>query len=145
MCMYIYIYLEPVCPLFWGFNPPKQGPFQSKQGSFGFQVYIVFCTHVFDMGGVDMVERFWYVKQGLLRMQMLKWRKVDYSYYNSTVEVPVLCPVLETSQKNVFENRRIHQWLPSLKLTALPLKMDGWNTFVFFWVSAYFQGASCTC
>ena len=23
-----------------GFNPPKQGPFQSKQGSFGFQVYI---------------------------------------------------------------------------------------------------------
>ena len=35
-----YIYLEPVCPLFWGFNPPKQGLFQSKQGSFGFQVYI---------------------------------------------------------------------------------------------------------
>ena len=35
-----YIYLEPMCPLFVGFNPPKQGPFQSKQGSFGFQVYI---------------------------------------------------------------------------------------------------------
>ena len=33
-----YEYLEPVCPLFWGFNPPKQGLFQSKQGSFGFQV-----------------------------------------------------------------------------------------------------------
>ena len=32
------IYLEPICPLFLGFNPPKQGPFQSKQGSFGFQV-----------------------------------------------------------------------------------------------------------
>ena len=23
--MYIYIYLEPVCPLFWWLNPPKQG------------------------------------------------------------------------------------------------------------------------
>ena len=31
-------YLEPVCPLFWWLNPPKQGLFQSKQGSFGFQV-----------------------------------------------------------------------------------------------------------
>ena len=37
---YIYIYLEPICPLFLGFNPPKEGPFQSKQGSFGLQVYI---------------------------------------------------------------------------------------------------------
>ena len=34
----IYIYLEPVCPLFWGLNPQKQGLFQSKQGSVGFQV-----------------------------------------------------------------------------------------------------------
>ena len=33
-------YLEPVCPLFWWLNPSKQGLFQSKQGSFGFQVYI---------------------------------------------------------------------------------------------------------
>ena len=38
--MCIYIYLEPVCPLFWWLNPPKQGLFQSKQGSFGFQVGI---------------------------------------------------------------------------------------------------------
>ena len=31
--LYIYrIYLEPVCPLFWGLNPPKEGLFQSKQG-----------------------------------------------------------------------------------------------------------------
>ena len=29
---------EPVCPLFWWMNPPKQGFFQSKQGSCGFQV-----------------------------------------------------------------------------------------------------------
>ena len=36
----MYIYLEPVCPLFWGLNPPKQGLFQAKQGIFGFQVYI---------------------------------------------------------------------------------------------------------
>ena len=35
-----YIYLEPVCPLFWGLNPTKEGLFQSKQGLFGFQV----CT-----------------------------------------------------------------------------------------------------
>ena len=34
------IYLEPVCPLFWWLNPSKQGLFQSKQGSFGFQVCI---------------------------------------------------------------------------------------------------------
>ena len=33
-------YLEPVCPLFWWLNPTKQGLFQSKQGSFGFQVRI---------------------------------------------------------------------------------------------------------
>ena len=31
--------------------------------------------------------------------------------------------------------------LPSLKLTAsLPLKMDGWNTILSYWVEAYFQG-----
>ena len=28
--VYIYIYLELVCPLFWGLNPPKEGLFQSK-------------------------------------------------------------------------------------------------------------------
>ena len=28
--------LEPVCPLFWGLNPPDEGLFQAKQGSFGF-------------------------------------------------------------------------------------------------------------
>ena len=31
--MYIYIYLEPVCPLFWWLNPSKEGLFQTKQGS----------------------------------------------------------------------------------------------------------------
>ena len=31
--------------------------------------------------------------------------------------------------------------LPSLKLTAiLPLQMDGWNTSLSYWVSAYFHG-----
>lgn len=29
-----YIYLEPVCPLFWRLNP-KEGLFQPEQGSFG--------------------------------------------------------------------------------------------------------------
>ena len=38
----MYIYLEPVCPLFWGLNPPKEGPFHSKQGSFGFQIYNIY-------------------------------------------------------------------------------------------------------
>ena len=42
------IYLEPVCPLFWGFNPPKEGLFQSKQGSFGFQVYIYYILYIYD-------------------------------------------------------------------------------------------------
>ena len=38
---YIYtVYLEPICPLFLGLNLSKEGLFQSKQGSFGFQVYI---------------------------------------------------------------------------------------------------------
>ena len=31
--------------------------------------------------------------------------------------------------------------VPSLKLTASsPLKMDGWNAILSYWVSAYFQG-----
>ena len=38
--IYIYVYLEPKWFLFFKVNPPKQGLFQSKQGSFGFQVYI---------------------------------------------------------------------------------------------------------
>ena len=42
----MYVYLEPVCPLFWGLNPPKEGPVHSKQGSFGFQVYSKCCLVV---------------------------------------------------------------------------------------------------
>ena len=38
---YIYIYLEPQWPLFLKVNPLKQGLVLSKQGSFGFQVYIL--------------------------------------------------------------------------------------------------------
>ena len=34
------MYLEPVCPLFLALAPPKQGLFQSKRRSFGFQVYL---------------------------------------------------------------------------------------------------------
>ena len=40
-----YMYLEPICPLFWCLNPPKEGPLQSKQGSFRFQVYIYIYTY----------------------------------------------------------------------------------------------------
>jgi len=33
------------CPLFWSFNPPKQGLFESKQGApFGFQVHILYTS-----------------------------------------------------------------------------------------------------
>ena len=39
--LYKYLYLEPVCPLFLKVNPSKQGLFQPKQGSFGFQVIII--------------------------------------------------------------------------------------------------------
>ena len=39
----VYIYLEPVCPLFLHMTPPKQGLFPSKQGSFGFQVVYRQC------------------------------------------------------------------------------------------------------
>ena len=47
VCIYIYIHLEPICPLFLGLNPSKEGLFKSKQGSFGFQVYIyIYYTHL---------------------------------------------------------------------------------------------------
>ena len=45
------IYLEPDCPLFWWLNPSKQGLFQSKQGSFGFQAYIDICVQYEPMIG----------------------------------------------------------------------------------------------
>ena len=46
--MYIrYIYQELVCSLFLKVHPPKQGPFQSKQGSFGFQVYTLYSMYMY--------------------------------------------------------------------------------------------------
>ena len=44
--------MEHVCPLFWGLNPSKQGPFQAKQGSFGFQVGGGFKLFVFFPDGL---------------------------------------------------------------------------------------------
>ena len=45
------------------------------------------------------------------------------------------------SHKLCSKNEPMIHPLPSLKLTAsLPLKMDGWNTSLSYWVSAYFQG-----
>ena len=42
-CGEIYLHIVPgTCLSSWGLNPPKQGLFQSKQGSFGFQVYIMY-------------------------------------------------------------------------------------------------------
>ena len=48
-CWYIYIYwciyLEPICPLFLAFNPPKQGPFQSNKGHLGSMgIYIYYIS-----------------------------------------------------------------------------------------------------
>ena len=34
----------------------------------------------------------------------------------------------------------IVSYLPSLKLTFSPMKMDGWKTILSYGVSAYFQG-----
>ena len=47
------IYLEPVCPLFWWLNPPKTGLLQSKQGSFGFQVYNIHDAMMVYQGAVS--------------------------------------------------------------------------------------------
>ena len=41
-----YIFLEPICPLFWRLNSPTKGLFQSKQQSFGFQVYTFPKTNI---------------------------------------------------------------------------------------------------
>ena len=47
--MYIYISIPGTClSLILGFNPPKQGPFQQKQWSFGFQVYILLIYSILD-------------------------------------------------------------------------------------------------
>ena len=37
---HIQIHFQPVCPLSWSLNPGKKGHVHSKQGSFGFQLYI---------------------------------------------------------------------------------------------------------
>ena len=50
-----YNYLEPVCPLFWGLNPPKEGPFHSKSGSLGFQVYIYIIQSICSFLPMSMV------------------------------------------------------------------------------------------
>ena len=53
--VHVCIYLEPICPLFWGLDPQKRGLSQSKQGSCGFQekndiyiyihIYVYRCTY----------------------------------------------------------------------------------------------------
>ena len=48
------IYLEPVCPLFWGLNPPKEGR-QSKQGAHLGSRYL----YLFSKGGSFVVNFFW--------------------------------------------------------------------------------------
>ena len=43
----IYIYLEPVCPLFWGLNPPKQGLFKQNKGHLGSRYIYIWEYMVF--------------------------------------------------------------------------------------------------
>ena len=57
----MYKYLEPACPLFLGFTPPKEDPFHSKSGSFGFQVVyfhpqlLLYSTIVYHLEVVDKI------------------------------------------------------------------------------------------
>ena len=56
------------------------------------------------------------------------------------VNIPVIvmdCVGME-ALTDLYRNSRRH--IPSLKLTFSHLKMDGWNTILSYWVSAYFQG-----
>ncbi len=55
-----YIYLEPKWPLFLKVNPPKQGLFQSKQGSFGFQVYRDLFHNIINMYTYTYTDTFYF-------------------------------------------------------------------------------------
>ena len=59
--IYIYIplivHLKPVCPLFWGLNPPKEDLFQSKQGSSkGSRYCLVWCIFWICLGNFLMLQ-----------------------------------------------------------------------------------------
>ena len=55
-----------------------------------------------------------------------------YWGYNPLIRSPLILTSCQGHPSRQF---------PSLKLTAsLPLKMDGWNTILSFWVSVTFQG-----
>ena len=47
--IYIYIYLEPVWFLFWGFNPSKHSLFQSKQGHLGSRYMYIYGSVIFNI------------------------------------------------------------------------------------------------
>ncbi len=71
------IYLEPVWPLFWGLNPPKEGPFQSQEGSFGFQVDMHRCSSEFTLanGVLDVSWRRFFSRIGRNGLhRSLGWR-----------------------------------------------------------------------
>ena len=77
-----YIYLEPQWPLFLKVNPPKQGPFHSKQGApFGFQVYI--STPIYShtwytfVLGVKRLPAPRDIGQTLPGLDQMPWKKTD--------------------------------------------------------------------
>ena len=56
-----YIYLEPTWPVFLKVNPTKQGLFQAKQGSFGFQLYIYrYIYYLFLNHTYSYIYNFWH-------------------------------------------------------------------------------------
>ena len=77
--IYVYIiYLEPKWPLFLKVNPPKQSLFQSKQGSFGFQVCILFPQAWF-----FWLESWWY-EPTCLKERIPRWNHPIAIFFHST-------------------------------------------------------------
>ena len=95
------IYLEPVRPEFWGFNPPKQGLVQSKQGSFGFQVYGCLVTYNIK----HIISHDWF-RRGERLLAISEWGMTifipDYIHSECLYQLfqfyPVLCPEMSTDR-----------------------------------------------
>ena len=97
--IYIYIYLEPNWPLFLKVNPPKEGPFHSKQGSFGFQVYTL-----------DIIRSsFWYLPWFSIPPPPLRQKKTSAS-----------APRWACSPGNTWSNGSKQQGFPTQKLDIYP-------------------------
>ena len=95
------IYLEPKWPLFLKVNPPKQGLFQSKQGSFGFQVHLNAGALKLRNSETVMIRGF----QSIHRCH--KWRKFRWVRMNFK-RVAVVLPIC------MFFSNRMSSWFQLL-------------------------------